>query len=535
MTLLHAPRVFPLPGSLPGSLPSVAALVVVVVIAGCDTSGSLDPSKTFEPVLQFEPFRTTVAGVFFDAASGQILGHDVTVRFAGEAGPLIRDFLQESVVGPVSVGGSVSFGLANTVRPTPERPIDLTVIASAPGYRTTSTRVEIRREGRQEFRLGMTPALSTDDRSTSGSVRSTNGRIDDYIELSIEELGQEWLLVALPASSRITSPEGSPLESRTTVGAAWVPPTRETLLRLPGGLDADLLDGGDEFGAGTMTVGAILEFTTPNLPGLILPDSAVVRARVSDVLRSPRTNAAPRPGDEIDVFEWRPTDGTWGRLAREEAMRQGDGVGVEFRIGSTGTFAVGYRTVPCTDAVVTLAGNAYGGSVTAYRGETGRSDGLRVWRFGAGQEFVTLSSPPSFWDGILEVRHGESVTTVPYSDLCAGNWAVELPNGPAPDAVSYSLAPVSCSGLLVNEVPNLSILSVPDATDGNRWLHAPYLVPEVRLARDGSGRVLDLTVSLKKPARRLVVTIDGQSWTYPDPPVGSIDISGMATEAGLCS
>lgn len=519
-----------------GALQTAVILAVVLATGtGCDTNGSLNPSEPFGPVVQLEPFRTTVAGVFFDAATGQILGPEVTVRFAGEAGPLIRNFLQEPVSGPISAGGSLSFGLANTVRPTPQRPIDLTVIARAPGYRPTSTRVAIREEGRQEFRVGLTRTDAADDWAISRSVRSTDGRIDEYTELVVRDLGRDMLLVALPAASRIVPRGNSTLEPQTIVRASWVAPTRESLLRLPGGLDAELLNGGDEFGAGTMTVGAMVEFTAPDLSGLTFPDSAVVRAKVSDVLRSPRTNAAPLPGDEIDVFQWNPEEGAWSRLAREEAARHGDDIEIAFRVGSTGTYVVGYRTVPCSDGVVTLAGNASGGSVMAYRGEAGRSDGLRVWRFDAGQQSVTLSAPPSFWDGILEVRHGESVITVPYSDLCAGNWAVELPDSPPREEVRYSLSPRSCRDLLVTEIPTLSILSVPDASDGNRWFQSPYLVPEVKLARDDAGRLLDLTVSLTEPARSLLVTIDGQSWTYLDPPVGSIDISGMATEAGLCS
>ncbi|NNE70977.1 MAG: hypothetical protein HKN29_11530 [Rhodothermales bacterium] len=522
------------------------ALLLVLLAGGCDVNGSLLPEESFRPIVEVAGFRSTVAGIVYDVEDGRVL-EDVELRFLGEGGLLIRDFLDRPVSGPALVGKSASFGLANTARPAPDRPVELVVLAHKPGYRASSTRLEFRGPGPHEFRIGLLPESGVSGEIHDAATATvTNGRLADALVLTPTLAGAEVLSVALPAASKMDAGP-APINGLITLEASWSAPSQESLLQLPGGTDAlfsggeGLLPGGTDTGSangegllpGTMVLGSIVRVFSPGHEGLVFGDSADVMALVSPVLSSPRTNAPVVAGVDIDVFAWQPERGTWRLEDRVPVVPVAGGLGARFRIRSTGLFGVGYRTVPCADATLRLSGNDAGGVVVAHRGQSGRADGIRVWRFRAGEETVTLSSPPSFWRGQLEVVHDEERAVVSFGDLCGGAWDVDLTRRGAGEPTPHRLVAESCDALILNDVPTANLLVVPDASLGKRALQAPYIVEHLTRSRDSAGRLLGFEGVSPGTRGQLVLAVDRQAWTY-DLPGETIDISAMAIESGLC-
>ncbi|MFT4604497.1 MAG: hypothetical protein ACI9W4_001228 [Rhodothermales bacterium] len=516
------------------------ALGCALVMAACEFTGPLGGLGVVTPVVAVDSFRTVVAGAILDASTGAPISGSPQLSFAGEAGPLVRDLLGAPVEGWTNSEGFASFGIANSVRPRADRPVGLRVIARATGYQTNSTRIEMRRDGRHEFRLllareGAPPAAG----QGSAEFDILNDSTVAQTLVNVTSLGREVLSVRLPARSAAESISGGAVVSGGQVlRAAWSPPSSRALSLFPGGMDSGLrsLDGFET--PATITTGAIISMSVPGTGGLLFGDSLMVTSLISSTLKSPRTNAPILPGDVVDILRWRPEAGLWREHAQAEVHRIDGALAASFRSAQTGTFSVGFLIGHCADARVTLSGNSLGGAVVAWHGNPGQADALRVWRFGPDVGEVVLDGPPSFWQGTLEVRHGQSVAQVNYASLCDAHLDVSLERVPALDLAEVRASPTGCSSFGVTDVPTLSVLAVPGPSPlsgGGALLRPPYTVKKLTLAHASSGRATGFSFGPVGYDDTLYLVLGGRHWAYSSPKGGTLDVSAMAQETGLCS
>jgi hypothetical protein len=512
----------------------------VLALTACEFTGSLEGAGALTPLVAVDSFRTVVSGVILDAVTGDPVASPAQISFAGEAGDLVRDLFGAPVEGWTGSQGFASFGIANTVRPRPDRPVDLRVIARAAGYLTNSTRVEMRRDGRHEFRVVLVPAGFLSEAAVGSTAFEILGdsTLGETL-VTATSLDREVLLVTIPASTRVSPANGA--DGERVLQATWTPPSAASLSRFPGGMDAGVrLQDGPDLPA-TLTTGALFSLTTtPAGPAGLLgfADSLEITTVISPALRSPRTNATILPGDVVDVLRWKPDEGIWLEHAQVQVQRLNGDMAATFRSAQTGTFSVGFFNGHCSDGRVTLVGNTRGGSVRAWHGTPGQADALRVWRFGPGQPEVTLEAPPGFWQGTLEVRHDQDTQSVRYTGLCGEQFDIALARSPAPDLIDITASPLACSSFGVTDVPILSVLAIPRPSPLSvqaALLRPPYMVSRLALTREVANRVTGFSFGPVQPDDRLYLTMGGRHWAYSPTRGGVLDVSTMARETGLCT
>lgn len=521
------------------------ALGCALILTACEFSGPLDDVGNVTPLMAVDSFRTVVAGTVLDAGTGDPITSPVQVSFAGEVGHLVRDLLGRRVEGWVDSQGFASYAIANSVRPRPDRPVELRVIARAAGYLTNSTRLEMRRDGRHEFRLVLVREGGLSEAATAlGEFEIRGDSVLEETVATARALGREVLRVRIPAHSLIQEDDGAQGSTQAAgegiyeIRAAWHPPSPGSLTQFPGGMDAGVSPiEGPEIPA-TLTTGALISVAIPGAPQFLFEDSLEVTSVISPALKSPRTNAPILPGDVVDILRWKPEGGIWLEHDQVRVRRVGGDLTAAFRSDRAGTFSVGFRNVHCSDATVRLAGNASGGSVVAWHGTPGQSDALRIWRFGPAENEVILAGPPAFWEGTLEVHHGQSVTSVPYSSLCGADIDMALETAPGSDVTQVTAVPVGCSSLGVTDVPTLSVLAIPrpsPLTAERALLRPPYLVDRVEMIRASPGRVTGFSFGPVRPGDALYLMLGGRHWAYPPGQSGVLDVTDLALEAGFCS
>ncbi len=520
-------------------LASGLAFGCALVLAACEFSGPLEDVGIVTPLVAVDSFRTVVSGVVLDAATGDPIGGAAQLSFAGEVGPLMRDLFGGPVEGWIDSQGFASYGIANSVRPSSDRPVELRVIARGAGYQTNSARIEIRRDGRHEFRVVLVRDDLLDEAARGNAefeIRS-DSTVASTIVTALS-LGREVLSVRVPANTTVTSGHDHGVSGEKVLQATWRPPSSRSLSQFPGGMDAGVRppDGSDILA--TLTTGAVISISVPGTESLLFGDSLEVTSVISPALKSSRTNAAILPGDVVDIHRWKPEEGIWLEHTQARVRRVGGDLTATFRSAQTGTFSIGFRNGHCSDARVTLSGNTLGGSVVAWHGTPGQADALRVWRFGRAQREVVLEGPPGFWQGTLEVRHGQDVAGVSYASLCGAQMEIALENSPAPDLIEVTASPMGCSSFGVTDVPTLSVLAIPrpsPLSGEGALLRPPYVVDRLALAHESPGRTTGFSFGPVRSDDTLYLILGGRHWVYPPSDSGVLDVSNMARETGLCT
>jgi hypothetical protein len=421
-------------------------------------------------------------------------------------------------------------------------------LADALGYEANSTRVLMTELGQYEFRIALdrVSAPLANRVSAEVEVAIVQGTLSRPAVAVAEELGVRLLEATMPAGVRVTS-LGSENPGLVSFVVSLTAPSHEMLATFPGGMDAGirLPEGPDQ--PATQTSGGLvrlgLEVQNGDAPpgGYLLEGEMEVTASLSRALLSPRTNERIASGEPVDVYEWTPVDGIWRNLDRVSVVEEGGRIAATFKTPRFGTYSIGFANVPCAPSLLRLQGNLFGGSVTLYQGDPSQADGVRYWRFGAGQEELNLPDPPGFWRGVLRIESGGQIQDISYDDLCGQEMVVEFggyglgQSGAGPRA--WTLDPSPCVALRVSALPTLALLSLPQRlvpfTAVETMSERAYLVP-LRSERDAIGRVTKTRSDPGQPNGVAIVALGGKSWRYGSPENGVVFMSDMAEETGLC-
>ncbi|MFT5142299.1 MAG: hypothetical protein ACI80V_000830 [Rhodothermales bacterium] len=529
----------------------LAALLAGATVSGCGLADGVDAASSFEPVIQVDSLGITIAGIVLDARTGLPPSGPVTLTFAGRGALLVKDVFDREVLSITTEAGAAAFAVANTVLPSPDHPFELRVLAAAEGYEANSTRVLLTARGQHEFRMVLDRVSAPLARRVSADVEVTQvqGTLSMPASAVAEELGVRLLAATIPAGVRIV---GIASQDPGEVGFAvsLTSPSKEMLATFPGGMDAGirLPDGlhqqASQTSGGLVRLRLELENGDAPLGGFFLDGGDMeVTASLSRALLSPRTNELIANGEPVDVYEWNPGDGIWQSLDRVSVVQEGGRLVATFKTPRFGTYSLGYANVPCAPALVRLQGNEFGGSATLYQGDSSQADGVRFWRFRAGQEELTLADPPGFWRGVLRIESGGHIQDIPYNELCGQEMVVDLggygagqPEGAGPH--TWTMDPSPCVALRVSALPTLALLSLPQRsvpfTAVETMSERAYLISPLHSLRDAIGRVTKTRSDPGQPDGVAIVVLGGRSWRYEASRNGVLPVSDMAEETGLC-
>ncbi len=154
----------------------LSVLVVIIYAPGCDFQAVEDALDDFDVVIGLESVNTVINGIMVDASTGNLV--PAHLSFSGDDAFAIIDAFSDPVDALEADAGIVTFGIQNSVVPSPASPIDITVTAEAEGYHTTSRSLSITETGDVTFSLTMTPV------SVTASIRGTEGSISSGLQTS---------------------------------------------------------------------------------------------------------------------------------------------------------------------------------------------------------------------------------------------------------------------------------------------------------------------------------------------------------------
>lgn len=220
--------------------------LLAVAVTGCDLEPLNNAIDDFGIVVQLEPINTTVSGMLVDAASGELITREATLRFSGRDAGTVVDLYSDQLSEQRIRGGLTSFGIANSAEPSADAPVQFTVSAQVDGYETASEVVRVRQTGDgAQFVLrlvnktrppqGVTTQQATASTDDSGAVAETTEAAAVDAETGASAT------VSVPAGSVFTDESGAPLTGELTTEVTYYNNTSEAALNaVPGDFeDAD--------------------------------------------------------------------------------------------------------------------------------------------------------------------------------------------------------------------------------------------------------------------------------------------------------
>jgi hypothetical protein len=184
----------------------------------CDVSGLTDAIDDFKIIIGLEDIDTNATLQVVDAASGELIMEEVTVRFGGRNGGDVVDLYSDPQTELTMENGLATFGLKNSVSPTPSNPASVTLMISGEGYLEQSVDVKMPSKGSTlaVARLVSKTSPPSNVSVSGGVVGSTGGggALSNALELTIENVsGGSGVAaaVSMPGGTRLLAADGSPL------------------------------------------------------------------------------------------------------------------------------------------------------------------------------------------------------------------------------------------------------------------------------------------------------------------------------------
>lgn len=116
----------------------LATIAILLTTTACDTTGIEDALEDFNVVVELPPIEVYSSLLFVDAATGNIITDQITVRFEGDQNPSVIDYTSKPITSLTTNNGSAAFGVNSPTSPTLEEPIQLQFTVNSDNYMAES-------------------------------------------------------------------------------------------------------------------------------------------------------------------------------------------------------------------------------------------------------------------------------------------------------------------------------------------------------------------------------------------------------------
>ena len=149
-------------------------VAVLIPLSGCDFDAARDSFDDFDIIIGLDPINTVVNGIIYDNASGDLMDN-VQLSFSGNGASSLIDAYSDPIGSSNNVeGGTITFGIQNSVVPTAGNPLTFVVTATAEGFYDQSRTVQVTETGAAEFEVAMVRVADTfSDIQGSSAVQSS--------------------------------------------------------------------------------------------------------------------------------------------------------------------------------------------------------------------------------------------------------------------------------------------------------------------------------------------------------------------------
>ncbi|MDI6401666.1 hypothetical protein QLX67_06645 [Balneolaceae bacterium ANBcel3] len=410
-------------------------VLTLLYVPACDIT---DPTEGIKVILNTKERTSTVSMVFRDAHTNEPVGFNgettVHVTVNGPDSDKVIDLLNREKTSFQAAKGFLSFALLDEVVPDEQNPLQITVVARADGYITTSVPITINQEKATPVDVIMVNA-SNPPKGVTGNVNESIGEADNqgntasdiYFETDSDQTTNSRASFRIRENSRITTADGQPLrgELRSSYHL-FNSRDSESLQSFPGGFSVQVEDapnGSDR-----------VFFTTGGFTSVEISDENGNRARnfdppieVSIELDSEvrdHQNQEVQAGNTVPIWSYDDETGTWTFEGDAEVVQGDNGnLEVNFEASHLSWWNIDWFGDACYEGVrVNLIGNN-----SQLRGRLLRADNGAFLGWAASRQlpgvpnFIQFLWAPRDVPGILELydMNENLVTTVDLPQLCS--------------------------------------------------------------------------------------------------------------------
>ena len=316
--------------TLSTSFKSAVFIAASCLLSACyESSDQTNGSETLEaPIIETEYLSavdTVLLGRLSDASTGEAIGNNATIRIETED----KDKLVNQKGEPLTDGnltlsnGSLNFSVAEGVELSSENPINIMLIIDAPGYISSSQRIEVTEKGVQPFSVGL--VSTAEGQSPVGTSAITldyiavanNGLITEEIQVTspVEESTGIATEITIPGNTQITTREGAPLIGNLSASLVFHNNQDvESLSSLPGGLSDVVVNQGEQEIEGTFVSGGFISFEITDEQGqkaANFSNPIQMATELSPLTINPTTGNSIQAGDTIPVWSYEPSTAEW--------------------------------------------------------------------------------------------------------------------------------------------------------------------------------------------------------------------------------
>jgi len=192
-----------------------ASVFFALFFTACNTTPLENAINSFNLVIELPKINTTSGIAIQNAESKELLDVPVTVTFTGEYSDKILDMYSDPINNVVINNGLLNIGLDNSIIPTEESPIVLTMEIIADGFIPSKKQIVLTQTGKLSHVISMVsreiPPPGVFIQETISGM-ADKGEIIDSIYVSIEENGSEentGIRVMFPVGSILEAEDGS--------------------------------------------------------------------------------------------------------------------------------------------------------------------------------------------------------------------------------------------------------------------------------------------------------------------------------------
>jgi len=305
--------------------PGLAALLVLASLLFL-TCRAKSPVEDVKLIVNVEASPVIITGVFVNAVTGDPIGFDggegVEATITGPDKSKVVSLDGEAKTTFAAGDGFVSFAVDENIIPQLSSPIDITVVAKADGYLTSSTRVLVGKPGGHAFTLPMIklndPPEGVNLILDSGGQTDATGKVINtvHVQTAPDARTQAIGSITIPAGAVIKDDNGTPLTGPLTTRLIYFNNVSEPALQsFPGGFSVRISENENGNAEDAFfTTGGFLAVEVSDNSGRQAKTFSVpitVSAQIPGGTVNPKTGQPIKNGDKIGIWSYNEETGAW--------------------------------------------------------------------------------------------------------------------------------------------------------------------------------------------------------------------------------
>ncbi len=280
-------------------------------ITSCDIKNPVDGIELRVKTLA----RTTVVSMsIYDAASNNLIQPNlVSITFKGTNGNDVISMTNKPLTETTTTSGILTFAIDDNIIPTPETPVELTVVVSVDGYVSSSMQLFITSPGASSHSIELAnfsaPPTGVVSDVTSGNADASGTTAPIVAGSGVESNTGASASISIPQGTVLKDGNGNPLSGSVETRVTYFNPKDEQSLNsFPGGFSVNT---GTERGSFVTAGFSAIDMTVNGTKVENFGDGVEIGIDVPTDVKNPETGANVAPGDKIPLWSYNEDTGNW--------------------------------------------------------------------------------------------------------------------------------------------------------------------------------------------------------------------------------